>query len=92
MDRAALLEVLRETRALLARPANNFDWSSWENGEAALQEIDALIASLNDRTLRDPKEVAILFAPTGPVQEVSVSSGWGDVFLELAERVDAAAR
>ena len=92
MNRDALLDALRETRALLARPENNFDWSSWENGEAALREIDVLIASLNDGTLRDPKDVTVLFAPTGPVQEVSVSSGWGDAFLELADRVDAATR
>jgi len=29
-----------------------------------------------------------LFAPTGPIQEVSLSSGWGQEFLELAERFD----
>ena len=32
----------------------------------------------------------MLFAPTGPIQEVSLSSGWGDVFIELAERFDDA--
>jgi hypothetical protein len=32
----------------------------------------------------------VLFLPTGPIQEVSLSSGWGDEFLQLAERYDAA--
>jgi hypothetical protein len=32
----------------------------------------------------------VLFAPTGPIQEVSISSGWGEAFLSLAERFDAA--
>jgi hypothetical protein len=76
----------------LARPENNFDWSSWQNGEAALREIDALIATVSDGTLGDPKQVALLFGPTGPIQEVSVSSGWGEIFLELAKRIDAATR
>ena len=26
-------------------------------------------------------EVNLLFAPTGPIQEVSMSSGWSDIFL-----------
>jgi hypothetical protein len=34
--------------------------------------------------------VAIVFAPTGPMQEVSLSRGWGQEFLTLAERFDAA--
>jgi hypothetical protein len=42
--------------------------------------------------LSDPKQFVWLFAPTGPIQEVSLSSGWGDMFLELAKRMDAATR
>jgi hypothetical protein len=32
----------------------------------------------------------ILFAPTGPIREVSVRSGWSEEFLALAARFDAA--
>jgi hypothetical protein len=31
----------------------------------------------------------VLFAPTGPLQELSLSSGWADDFLKLASRFDA---
>jgi len=34
--------------------------------------------------------MSVLFAPTGPIQEVSLSSGWGQGFLKLAEDFDAA--
>ena len=30
-----------------------------------------------------------LFLPTGPMQELALAEGWGDAFLELADRVDA---
>ena len=30
----------------------------------------------------------MLFLPTGPIQEVSLSSGWGDAFVALADRFD----
>ncbi len=92
MNRDALLQVLRETRQLLARPDNNFAWSSWENADAALEEIDALIRRVPMNTQLDQKQLAVLFAPTGPLQEVSLSSGWAEAFLELAARADDAMR
>jgi hypothetical protein len=32
----------------------------------------------------------MIFAPTGRMQELSLSSGWGEWFLLLAERFDEA--
>jgi hypothetical protein len=92
MKTQALLEILRDTRALLARPENNFDWSSWKDATAALAEIDAIIESICNGAEVDSLQLRILFAPTGPIQEVSLSSGWSDAFLKLAERMDAASR
>jgi hypothetical protein len=88
--RDVLLTVLQDARQLLARPENNFTWSSWENAEVALREIDALIALVSNGALPDRRQLAVLFAPTGPIQEVSVNSGWSERFLELADRLDAA--
>jgi hypothetical protein len=84
----ALLAVLADVRSYLARPDNDFAWSSFGDGPAALAEIDAMSAAV--RAGRPPAMLTILFAPTGPVQEVAISSGWGDEFLVLAERFDAA--
>jgi hypothetical protein len=84
-----LVAILLDARVLLARPDNNFDWSSWKDQQAALAELDGLIAEVRQGRL--PKETLnVLFGPTGPIQEVSVSSGWGDEFLAVASRYDAA--
>jgi hypothetical protein len=88
--RRELVQVLREARALLARPENDFDWSSWMDAGAALNEVDGLIAELESGRLPDQGDVSFLFVPTGPMQEVSLSSGWGSAFLALANRCDAA--
>jgi hypothetical protein len=88
--RRALTDVLREARALLARPGNDFAWSSWSNAADALREVDTLIRSLERGVPLSVFRVSVLFAPTGPIQEVSLSSGWGDQFLALAERWDVA--
>ena len=84
-DLTGLISVLQETRALLALPTNDFSWSSWPDQAAALREIDSIIHQLQSGIVQN---MAILFAPTGPIQEVSVSSGWGQEFLALAERFD----
>ncbi len=88
--RRELRDVLREARDLLALPGNCFDWSSWRDAHAALHEVDSLIEALEVNRLPSRLTVRVLFAPTGPIQEVSLSSGWAHEFLALAERFDRA--
>lgn len=88
--RRELLAVLRDTRALLALPDNEFAWSGWEDGAAALAEVDALMRQIESGRRAPTLLVSVLFAPTGPLQETALSSGWGDEFLALARRCDAA--
>jgi hypothetical protein len=83
-----ILQVRRETRELVARPDSNFEWSDWESLKSALREIDSLIDSISTGALLDTKQLGLLFAPTGPVREVSLSNGWA--LLKLAARFDAA--
>ena len=82
-----LIAVIKETRTYLAREGNDFSWSSWNDREAALSEIDSILAQLNNGSVPD---AGVLFAPTGPIQEVSMSSGWSLEFLKLAGRFDEA--
>jgi hypothetical protein len=89
-DTTALTTVFEETRALLALPQNNFDWSSWEDTADALQEIDYILKRLREGSNARQLSLGIFFAPTGPIQEVSLSSGWGDEFIDLSNRFDAA--
>jgi hypothetical protein len=85
-----LVEVLQEAREFLARPDNDFAWSSWEDAPAALREIDGIISRIESGDMPKRSDIELLFLPTGPIQEVSVSSGWGQQFVELASRFDAA--
>ncbi len=89
VDTRALLAVLDDVRVALERPDNDFSWSSFGDVDAALNEIDELAAKV--RTGGPvPLMLQVLFAPTGPLQEVALSSGWGDVYLALANRFDSA--
>lgn len=90
MAAAALIAVLREARGLVARPGNDFSWSSWDDARAAVEELEGLVRALEAGERPARIDLDVLFAPTGPLQEVSLSSGWGEEFLALAERFDAA--
>ncbi|GAB2639689.1 hypothetical protein [Nocardia goodfellowii] len=82
-----LLEVLAATRRYMVLPDNDFSWSTWEDAEGALAEFDGLVAEV-ERGAR-PRTLVVLFAPTGPLQELAISSGWADSYPELAARFDA---
>jgi hypothetical protein len=87
-----LANVLREARAFLALPSNDFTWSSWEDAAAALAELDRQIAVIEGGLLPPKLDLAVLFAPTGSMQEVSLSSGWAQEFLVIAARFDTVAQ
>ena len=83
-----VLAVLRDARALVARPGNTF-LRSWPDAATALDELDALIAYVAAGSAI-PVAAAVLFLPTGPLQELSLDSGWGEEFVALVDRFDAA--
>src|SRR5688500_15065905 len=86
--RQILAAVLRSARELLSLPQNDFAWSSWPDRTAAVAEIGALLSAIDAGRLPEHLDVSVLFAVTGPIQEVSLSSGWADTFLKVAEHYD----
>lgn len=85
-----LPSVLLEAGQLLSRPENDFTCSTWNDAAEALQEIAGFLSAIRENKAFDPAALAALFAPTGVIQEVSLSGGWAARFLELAERFDQA--
>ncbi|MEU8139322.1 hypothetical protein [Streptodolium elevatio] len=83
-----LTQVLARMRELMALPGNDFGWSSWNDAAEALAEFDALAAEVGAGGR--PAGMRLLFLPTGPLQELSISSGWGNDYLYLAARFDEA--
>jgi hypothetical protein len=87
---AELVSVLKAAKALVTRKGNEFAWSSWMDEADAVRELDEHIARLEKGDLSKAEDLRVLFLPTGPMQELSLSSGWADEFLKLADRFDAA--
>lgn len=87
-----LASVLEASIELLSLEGNDFFWSSWHDAHEALIEVRSLLTRIKNGSLPKRPEVAVLFAPTGPIQEVSLSSGWAETFLKIAERYEYAER
>jgi hypothetical protein len=88
---ASLIAVLTAASECLSQGDDGFVWSRWDDAEEARAEIRDLVRALRGRGLPDRTPYDALFAPTGPLQEVSIGGGWGDDFLALAERFDRVA-
>jgi hypothetical protein len=94
-DRVELATVLREVMVYLQRPDADLGWghSPYESPSDLLAEVELLTARLDlavEVTEDDVLALRLLFAPTGALQEASIATGWGEEFLVLAARADAA--
>ena len=86
-----LVELLHATDELVRLPDNDFTWSSWGNVSEASSELRLLIERVQNRDVPSEVEIGVIYAPTGPLQELSLSSGWADTFLRVADKYDAIA-
>lgn len=75
---------------MVSLPDNDFCWSSWADQAQARAELLGLIASLEAGARPERLQLAVLFAATGPLQEVSLSSGWAQAFVKVADKFDEA--
>jgi hypothetical protein len=86
----ALAAVLRRVAELVNRDDADMGWTVYEAGDLRskvryfLKKADADLP-LNET---ESNELRSLFAPTGPLQETSMASGWADEFLALSVRFD----
>ena len=89
-DLARLADVFEEACALVLLGDNDFTWSSWRDAPTAQAELEGMLATLRAGRLPSLLTMQVIFAPTGPLQELSLSSGWSQRLVTLADAFDAA--
>ena len=82
-----LLSVLATTKELLLRSETE-GWPDEDPNEVA-QAIDKIISHIMEPK-QNPlqKFSSILYAPTGPIQEIAIANGWHNAYLTLSEEFD----
>lgn len=85
-----MILILKEARNFVLIEGNDFSISLWDGPEEAAAEINDLINRIAYGIPLDKTELGILFAPSSPLQELSLTGGWSSEFISLADRYDAA--
>lgn len=83
-----IAEILKGTRALILRPGTDFVWSTWDDAEEALREIDGIIEAIERGRPPRHMKVWVLFLPTGPLHQVSIAGNWTREFGVMADRAE----
>lgn len=65
-------------------------WTSYSSIREFQEDIDNCLKSLENGNLDALDTLKLHFLPTATFQELSISNGWADEFLLLAERFDEA--
>ncbi|WP_261305933.1 hypothetical protein [Paenibacillus andongensis] len=82
------VEILREVRNLIDSPYTDVTWSSYNTTEEVLSAVDIYIIRLTERDNSVLSELKLFFAPTGPLQDISINSGWSNKYLDISSRFD----
>ncbi len=83
-----ILAVLKELVSLL-KQSDESAYSGLDIGQI-ISRIEQQSSNLRAGEKVDYEALKALFYPTGPIQEISIDNGWGDLFIQLAARFDSA--
>jgi len=82
-----ILELIKE---FIKAPETDIIRSLFDTKEDVINELDNHILKLTKEDFSNIEDLIILFAPTSDLQEISLSSGWGKLFLIISEKFDSA--
>jgi hypothetical protein len=89
-NKTILIIILEIVKKLILEPRTNISWSTFNSKDELIFEIDAHIQKLKLEDFSKIRDLILLFAPTSDFQEISLSSGWSNQYLNLSERFDIA--
>ena len=92
MDNEVIKEQISRLKYLLSLPDTDVCWSNYNNAEEAIKELETLEKGILNQDKNAVNSLLFLLLPTACLQEISISSGWGDEFLGIAERLENALR
>lgn len=84
---SALADVIEDVLWLLEAHDQDVTWTAtWDTAEEMIADLRDHLSKVRLGDFSRLDQLKFLFLPTGPLQEVSVSSGWAEEYLTLAAR------
>lgn len=85
-----LVNVLEEVKEIICDADNDLIWSRFKSEDELISELDNHILIISKEDFSTIDDLIILFGPTAALQEISISSGWGRLFIHVADKFDIA--
>lgn len=82
-----IIEILIQVKNQIVDTSNVVS-AGYESPEIMRKDIERIISELQQGKMHGINEAALLFAPTGPFQEHSISNHWSEEYIRLAGRFD----
>ena len=86
---AVILEVLKNIDLYITKTAD-VSWSAIENIADFKTELNKDIIAISNKDYTSLSRYDTYFLPTGDFQEIAMSNGWGEEYLELAKKFETA--
>ena len=85
-----VINILESIKEMIKSPETNILHSRFDTKEDVITKLDNHILKITKEDFSNIEELIILFAPTSDLQEISLDSGWGQLFLKISKRFDSA--
>ncbi len=85
-----IINILGKVKEFILGINSDVGWSRFESKEEVIKEINNHIHRLKNNDFSKIEDLIFLFLPTSDLQEISISSGWGEEFLVIDEKFDNA--
>jgi len=86
-DTSEMIVLLKNIRKKITKDTDII-WSSFDDVEELQTMMDKDIIEFEAGDFSSLKEYKTMFLPTGDFQEISISNGWGEEYLQLAYEFD----
>ncbi|WP_165501728.1 hypothetical protein, partial [Pedobacter frigiditerrae] len=79
--------ILKQIKAFISKDTDTV-WAGFDNADKFLDELNQDIEKIENYNFQTLEKVHVEFLPTCTYQELSMSNGWSDKYLELSTEFD----
>jgi hypothetical protein len=88
MNITEAIKQISRLKILLSLPTTDVIWSNYNSADEVIKDLEDIEKGLKRSDKNAVDRLYFLLAPTGSLQEISISSGWGNEYLEIAATLE----
>ena len=84
-----IIRLLKIIKKYVSIKDSDVTMSTFNTSEEVIKTVDTHITRLSESNISKINELIVLFLPTSDFQEISISNGWGEEYIEIAKKFDS---